>query len=305
VSRRPAARLVSAVLVLVLVAAFAWALSGRWGEVVSHLREQQPLALLGSLALALVAVGMSFLLWRGVLDLLGSPVPVRTAARIFFVAQLGKYLPGSLWPVVAQMRMGKEAGIPRQRIALAFALTLGLSVVWGLLIGLLGLPALVTGGEGHLAWALLVVPLGVLLLLPRPLNWVLDRGLRLLRRPGLEQPLPGRAVVVGSAWTVAFWVVFGLHVWLLAVGVGADPLVALPVAIGGFALAFSVGPLLVVLPAGAGVREAALVVLLSPVLGVAPATAVALTSRGVLMVTDGLLAVGAGVLAPRRRTPVP
>jgi uncharacterized membrane protein YbhN (UPF0104 family) len=60
-----------------------------------------------------------------------------------------------------------------------------------------------------------------------------------------------------------------------------------------------------VLPAGAGVREAALVVLLSPVLGVAPATAVALTSRGVLMVTDGLLAVGAGVLAPRRRTPVP
>ncbi len=298
-SRSARSRVISTGFVLVLVGALAWKLSGSWGDVVARMGEQNPSVLFGSFALCLVAVFMSFLLWRGVLAMLGSPVPVRLGARIFFVAQLGKYLPGSVWPVVAQMRMGREAGIPRQRMALAFVLTLGLSVVWGLLIGVLGLPALISGGEGNLAWALLALPLVAVLLLPAPLNWLLGRALQVLRRPGLEAPLTGRAIIVGSAWTVAFWVVFGLHVWALAVGLGADAVTALPVAIGGFALAFSIGPLLVVLPAGAGFREAAIFVLLRPVLDGPEATAVALTSRGLLMATDGVLALAAG-LVPRR-----
>lgn len=296
-------RLLSLLLVAVLVAGFAWALTGRWDDVVTSLREQRPSVLLGSLSLCLVAVFMSFLLWRGVLAALGSRVPLRVAARIFFVAQLGKYLPGSLWPVVAQMRLGHQAGLPRQRMGLAFVLTLGLSVGWGVLVGLVAAPAVfAAAGDGDASWAwgvllVLIVPLVVVLLLPRPLNAVLAFLLRVLRRPGLEQPVTGRQIAAASGWTIVFWFVFGLHVWLLAKGLGADGLQALPLTVGGFALAFSLGPLLVVLPAGAGVREAALVVMLLPVLGVAEATAVALTSRGLLMITDALLAAGSVVAA--------
>jgi glycosyltransferase 2 family protein len=117
----------------------------------------------------------------------------------------------------------------------------------------------------------------------------------LLRRPGLEAPLSGRDMTRGVGWAIAFWIVYGGHVWVLAVGLGADPWRTLPVAIGGFAIAFSLGPLLVVLPAGAGVREAVMVLLLHSVLSTSEATAVALTSRGILMATDGLLALAAGV----------
>ncbi|MDQ1618076.1 MAG: glycosyltransferase 2 family protein [Actinomycetota bacterium] len=290
---------VSGLLVLVLVAAFGWALAGRWDEVVAALREQHPLVVLASLALCLLAVLMSFLLWRATLATLGSDVPARRVARMFFLAQLGKYLPGSVWPVVAQMRMGRELGLPRARVGLAFLLTLGLSVLWGLVIGLAALPALVAQEGRGFAAVLLALPLVLALLVPRVINHLLDRVLRLMRRPPLDQPLSGRAVLRGSVWTIAFWVVFGLHVWVLAVGLGADPITALPVAVGGFALAFSIGPLLVVLPAGAGVREAVLVVLLSTVLSAPEATAVALTSRGLLIVTDGLLAL-AGAAVPLR-----
>jgi glycosyltransferase 2 family protein len=290
---------VSGLLVLVLLGAFGWALAGRWDEVVAALRDQNPLVLLASLALCLLAVLMSFLLWRGTLATLGSDVPARKVARMFFVAQLGKYVPGSVWPVVAQMRMGREIGLPRARVGLAFLLTLGLSLLWGLIAGLAALPALVAQeGRGFTA-VLFSLPLVLALLVPRIINQLLARGLTLLRRPQLEQPLSGRAIVRGSLWTLAFWIVFGLHVWALAVGLGADPLETLPVAIGGFALAFSIGPLLVVLPAGAGVREAVLVVLLGTVLPTPEATAVALTSRGLLMATDGLLAA-AGAAVPRR-----
>ena len=292
--------MVSGLLLVAMVVAFGWALSGRWSEIVDRLGDQDPFVLLGSLALAVAGVWMSFELWRGTLATLGSPVARRPAARLFFLSQLGKYLPGSLWPVVVQMRMGRELGIPRQRMGLAFLLTLGLSVLVGLLVGLVALPALLRAeGRGALL-GLLVLPVLISLLVPSVLNRLLSRGLRVLRRPPLDATLAGRDIVRAVLWTLAFWVVFGGHVWLLAVGLGADPWRALPVAIGGFAVAFSIGPLLVVLPAGAGVREAVIVVLLAGLLATPEVTAVALTSRGVLMLTDGLLALGAGLL-PRRR----
>ena len=298
--RRP---VVSGLLVVAMVAAFAWALAGKWSQIVDRLREQHPAVVLAALAVALVGVFMSFLLWRGTLVALGSSLDRRPAARLFFVTQLGKYLPGAVWPMVAQMRMGRERGVPRQRMGLAFLLTLGLATLVGVLVGVAALPALLRAEGPVVLLGLLAVPLLVLLLVPRVLNALLAVGLRLLRRPGID-PLSGRDVVRGVGWALAFWLVYGGHVWLLAVGLGADPLEALPVAIGGFAIAFSLGPLLVVLPAGAGVREAVLIVLLAGVLTTSEATAVALTSRGILMLTDGLLAV-AGALIGRSAKAAP
>ncbi len=197
------------------------------------------------------------------------------------------------------MRMGRSLGVPRQRMGLAFLLTLGLATLVGILVGAAALPALLEAEGRVVLLGLLAVPVLLALLVPRVLNTLLDRALRLLRRPGLDSPLSGRDMARGVGWAIAFWVVYGGHVWVLAVGLGADPWQALPVAIGGFAIAFSLGPLLVVLPAGAGVREAVLVVLLHSVLSTSEATAVALTSRGILMATDGLLALAAG-LVPHR-----
>lgn len=282
--------LVSALLVAAMVGAFAWALAGRWSEIVDRLGDQRPLVLLAALALALAGVFMSFLLWRGTLRALGSDLPVAPLARLFFLTQLGKYLPGAVWPVVAQMRMGRAMGVPRQRMALAFALTLGLATAVGVLVGLSALPALLDAEGPVVLLGLLALPLLGALFVPAVLNRLLDLVLRAVRRPGLDRPLAGRDVARGVGWALAFWLVYGGHAWVLAVGLGADPWEALPVAIGGFAIAFSLGPLLVVLPAGAGVREAVLVLLLASVLTTSEAVAVALTSRGILMLTDGLLA---------------
>lgn len=296
-SRRASRRraMVSAVFVVLVLAAFAWALAGQWSEVGERLTEQQPAVLLASLLSALAGVFLSFLLWRGTLAALGSPLDRRAAARLFFVSQLGKYLPGAIWPVLAQMRLGRELGVPRQRMGLAFLLTLGLATLVGLVLALAALPALVKAEGGAALLALLAVPLVVALLVPAVVNRLLGTGLRLLRRPALDRPLSGGEVARGIGWAAVFWLVYGGHVWLLVIGLGGDPLRSLPVAIGGFALAFSLGPLLVVLPAGAGVREAVLAVLLGTVLSTPAAVAVALTSRLILMVTDGLLALGAGL----------
>jgi uncharacterized membrane protein YbhN (UPF0104 family) len=288
--------LVSGVLVVAMVVAFGWALRGQWDDIADSLRRQHWYVVTGALGLALAGVSLSFLIWRGTLAVLGSRLPTRPAARLFFVTQLGKYLPGAVWPVVAQMRLGKELGVPKQRMGLAFLLTLGLSTLVGILVGAAALPALLQAEGRVVLLGLLAVPVLVALLVPTVLNALLGTALRILRRPGLERPLHERDVLRGVGSALLFWLVYGGHVWLLAVGLGADPWEALPVAVGGFAIAFSLGPLLVVLPAGAGVREAVLILLLHSVLPTSDATAVALTSRGVLMATDGLLALAAAMV---------
>ena len=260
--------LVSGLFLVVRGRPSAWALAGQWSEIVD--RARRPAArpsLIGSLGLALAGVYMSFLLWRGTLAVLGAACRRRPAARLFFPTQLGKYLPGAVWPVVAQMRMGRELGVPRQRMAPGVPADPRPRDA-GRHPGRGRCAAGAAGGRGpggavraarrcRCCWRCSC---------PGCINSLLDRALRVLRRPGLERPLAGRDIARGVLWAMAFWLVYGGHVWLLAVGLGADPLEALPVAIGGFAIAFSLGPLLVVLPAGAGVREAVMVVLFSGLL---------------------------------------
>jgi hypothetical protein len=298
--------LVSALALVVVLIAFGWSLAGRWSEVGEQLGSQHPGVLVAALLTSLAGVYFSFLLWRGTLAVLGTRLAVRPAARLFFVSQLGKYLPGAVWPVLAQMRMGKELGVPRQRMGLAFLLTLGLATLVGLVLAVAALPALLEA-EGRAAlWVLAALPFVLVLFVPAFVNRLLGLALRVVRRPGLERPLSAREIAEGTAWSLLFWLVYGGHVWLLVLGLGGDPWRSLPVAIGGFALAFSLGPLLVVLPAGAGVREAVLIVLLGTVLTTPAATAVALTSRLILMVTDGVLALAAALAArrsPRRAAP--
>ena len=236
---------------------------------------------------------------------LGSPLPTAVAARIFFVGRIGKYLPGSLWPVVAQMEMGRDEGVPRTRMAVSFLVNLGLAVFVGLA---LGLPVLLARGSGLLArgsgllalLALVSVAVALpLLAQPRLLNAGLARALALARRPPLGHDLSRRALARAVGWLLACWIAYGLHVWALAVDLGARPLAALPVAVAAYAVAFSVGILVVIAPAGAGVREVLLVVALAPALSTDAATAVAVVSRLLLTVMD-TTAAGLSVAGRRR-----
>jgi hypothetical protein len=156
----------------------------------------------------------------------------------------------------------------------------------------IGVPALIAYGD-YLPLAL--TSLGVLaavLLWPRLLNAILDRGLRLARRGRLEQPLSGRGIAQIVGLYVLAWIFGGLHIWVLSasVHVGSAQLPFLSLA--AFAVASTLGVLVVLAPAGAGVRDVVMVLILSPVIGVPGATAVSVLSRGILTILD---VVGAGV----------
>jgi glycosyltransferase 2 family protein len=263
----------------------------QWGDIHRALARIGALVSVLSLVFVLGALVCAMLVWRVLLAGLGSPLSFRVAARVLFVGQLGKYLPGSVWPVFAQMELATEHDVPRHRTAAASVINMAVQLLAALLTGLVTLPF--TGGVARYWWAFLIAAPLVACLYPPVLNAMLRSGLRLLRRPPLDQPLTGKVIAVAMGWSFASWLCYGLQIWVLMVRVGASPASALPLSTGGFAFAFAVGFVIVLAPAGAGFREILLVAVLSPSIGAGPATAVTLVSRAATTVADVINAAAA------------
>jgi uncharacterized membrane protein YbhN (UPF0104 family) len=263
------------------------AIASQWDSVVAGFARLSWPLLAASLAGVVAALLGAMLTWRTLLADLGSPLPLRPAAKVFFVGQLGKYIPGTVWPMLAQMEMGRELGVPRSRSAAAFFLMMPIQLASGLLV------TLVTLGWHRFGWLLLVVPVLLVLLEPKVINGLIGFGLRRLRREPLERPLTRRGMLTALCWALAGWTCYGIHLYFIV------PEGGLLFAVGAFALSWCLGILSFVVPAGAGVREVAMVAVLAPVLPSGPAIAAALASRVVIVIGD-LICAGSAGLAARR-----
>ncbi len=133
--------------------------------------------------------------------------------------------------------------------------------------------------------------------MPRVVPGVVDWIFARLGREPLDARLPVAASLKASGWCVLNWLGLGLHVYLLARPFGAGGAQALLAAVGGTALAVCAGILFIPAPAGAGIRDAVLVLTLTPSIGATHALAVALLSRAILIVVDLVLA-GLALLVP-------
>jgi uncharacterized membrane protein YbhN (UPF0104 family) len=287
VRRPPRWRIVVRLAVLVIfLGALGWALAAQSGAV-RPLLGQLSLRSVG-VALATVMAGIlaTFLCWRAVLTNVGGRLPLAAGARVFFVGQLGKYLPGSLWPVMAQMELGRDHHIPERASGAAVGVFLLVVVGTGLAVAAAAAPLLGQDALHAYWWLLAVLPLALLAVVPPVLNRLLTLVMRLARRPPLPAPLSSAGLLRAAGWALLSWLAYGVHVWVLAGALTDAGPRLLAHATGAFAAAWCAGFLLVVAPAGAGVREAALILLLGGVLTGPQATVVAVVSRLLFVVGD-------------------
>ena len=257
------------------------------------------------LAAALGVLGTVLIgqLWFVLLRGLGVEAPRREMAAVFFVSQLGKYLPGSVWPVLAQMEFGHRWGAPRRTMLTANIMMLAVLAATGLTAGAALLPW--SGGDAfsRYGWTLLLLVPLLACLHPRTIPLAVDLVLRVFGREPLGTRVAGRSMLVALGWGFVVWVVMGLHLLVMTRALGADPpAAAAAAAVGGMGLGWAAGLIFVPAPAGAGVRDAVLVATLAPQIGVPEALGVALTSRVLLLMADVLLAGIGAALRPGRRS---
>jgi uncharacterized membrane protein YbhN (UPF0104 family) len=289
---------------LLLVALATWAVLSRREQVSDAIGQLSPGWLVVAGLATIVNVTLAGLVWRTVLADLGSRLKFSVAARIFFVGQLGKYLPGSVWPVVMQTELGHDHQVPRRRTATATVVSMLLSLLSALLVLLIALPFAPDALPDGFAWAVvLVLPL-VVVLHPAVMGRLVHRVLRIVTKEGLPERTTTRGTLVATLWAIGSWTGAGLQVWALSVPLGADANVSTALLlIGGYALAWAVGFVVIIAPAGAGAREVALAAVLSTVLDShGEVVVVVLLSRVLFTVTD-LVAAGTGILVARHRGP--
>lgn len=271
--------------------------------------------LAGSAALVLVTYALLIESWRLMLrrwtgGAAAPTLPFATAMRIWFVSNLGRYVPGKVWQITTMGVMANRAGISPVAstgsallgtiINIASGIAIVLTLAWRWL-------DVIDPSARGIAVGLVVLSATGLALLPFIMPSLARFAARVLGRDvAVGHPAPATIALVVLANVLA-WALYGLAFMWLVRGVLGSAAGAPWHYIAVFTASYVVGYLFLFLPGGIGPREAVMAALLTS-LGLATAKQAWLVAGAsrvwltVLEVTPGLLFLASRA---RRETTTP
>jgi len=289
----------------------ARALARQWSDVAPALRGLDPdwrrIGASGVIVLATYVLLIEA--WRATLSVWSESLSFGTAARIWFVSNLGKYVPGKVWQIAAMGTMAQKAGV-------SGAAAIGSSLIVNLVSIIAGFAVIAGTSAGKVAEAVgardsglaphtaetVVVAIAIaggvaLLLAPVAVPRLAVLAGRVTGRPVPIPSVPARAIWITAGATAAAWVLYGIAFSLFARGVSPRATGNAPSYIAVYTGSYLAGYLALFAPGGIGVREGVLVLAMPPfgLASAADAAVIAVTSRlwlTVLEIVPGLLLLG-------------
>ena len=219
------------------------------------------------------------------------------------VGQLGKYVPGGIWPIVGQAELAHRGATPRSVAYSSTALSMVATLLGAAMVATVaGLISPAGSRMIPVAFATGLSAIAIVLWSESSRAAVHAIGDRLTSR-GLRLP--------DARWSATTTIRY-LPVWLLFSGINlsvlraldADIDVSLAVTmIAATCVAWIAGFVIIGLPGGLGVREAVFISMMTAPLGASVAVSVAVASRAVSIAVD-LLAAGVSILVSRFAPPI-
>ena len=202
--------------------------------------------------------------WRATVQAWGERIGVADATRIWFVSNLGRYVPGKVWQIGAM-------GLMAQRVGVSPVAAVGSALVVSLVHVLVGFAVVATTGRElllHVApgGALLPVTIATMVLGVALAPWLLPPLLRVASRVtgrAVTLPaLPPRTIWIAAVGSAIAWLLVGVAFHELASALlgGTTGDVATYIAV--FTLSYLLGFLALFAPGGIGVRELSMAALL-------------------------------------------
>jgi hypothetical protein len=256
-------RLLPVVLAGLVLFALAREVARNWEE----LREFDWHVAIGPLAASALLQAAMFLAvietWRQIGTAIATPLTWVTAARTYVYPHLTRYLPGGVWHyagrAVALVRLGAS------RASTTYAITLEqiLAVVAGATLAGGSLPFWDRSELGDLRYVLLVAPIGLVVAHPRLAAALTNVILRRIGRPPIAFEISVERMAQLLLMTLGASLLNTASSYLLFRAVVPKPDTGVLEFMGIVAIAQTAGFLAVGVPGGLGVREGALVLLLS------------------------------------------
>lgn len=310
---RPWLRWLERAAALAVLAFLTAYLIGNWRRVAEYDWTLDLPRLLASVALHVLVYSGMVLLWRHVLIRMGGRLSGVDAHRVWYLSNLGRYVPGKVMQLaglaymVRAKGMSALLGIGSALVAQAFVL--GTAA----LVAALALPEAANGGALYVAGAIAAVAILLALLTP-----LFDGALHLaLRATGREPVVPrvpwSERVALAAGYT-ALWLTMGFAFWLFLTSVTRVEPDAVWALIGIHAAGYVAGYLAFFVPGGLGVREGVYALFLGLYIppGVAVAAAILvrvwstlaeLLVAGALLVRWGTADLRAGLVPSRETDP--
>lgn len=246
------------------------------------------------------------LTWKALLAALGERISLFNSMSVLTVSQMGKYIPGKLWYTVGRMYLARRYGVNEAKTAISALMETGFSLLGAVVlfgVAVLFLPRSAVPAKTYLAFGL--VPFCIIAIYPPVLNRLAKLALRLFRQPNFEIDIPFRKLLAILAMYVAMWVVQGIGCYVLICAFYPLPVAKMPMIVGGFALSWILGFVVLISPAGLGVREGVFTFALRLVLPEPVAIISALMSRIWITGAEGILALFFTILLRRDKLNAP
>lgn len=213
----------------------------------------------------LLAHGVLVVTWRMVLSCWGERLPFWSAARVWSVSNLGRYVPGKIWTISAMGAMARQLDV--SPVAASGSALLGtlVNIAVGFVVALVSGHALllsqVPAAMRALTVAVILVAAGSLLLLPFVMPRIAGAASKISGRP-LQATLPLRAVVYSLIGNVIAWLVYGAAFQLFMTGVLGRSTGGYLTYLAAYTSSYLIGYIFLFAPAGVGFRETAMLELL-------------------------------------------
>ena len=264
--------------------------------------QPDPLRLALSVLAHVLVLGWGVFVWQRVLQRFeGGRARLMQLQRIWFLSGVAKYIPGKIWQFVAVADLAGRARLSRVLILTSMLVHVGFALLAAVLVAAVTLPLPRLGIPVPTGAAVAVaIAVAVALTHPAVLNGALRLVPRALHRDVLSWNGSWGDGVVLLSLSVVSWLLYGGALYLFFSSlVELAPLAAVPLA-GINALSFLAGYLVVVAPAGLGVRELTMTGLLEPLVPLGVAAFLAGLSRlwtilAELLGALALLAAGAWI----------
>ena len=292
--RKTAVNILKLSIVLVIVYFIVKTVTSEWQGVSSFEWQIQPALLIMSGIAFTAAYALLALIWRNVLALFGHHISYREAWAIYFVGNLGRYIPGKVWTIAGVAYMADRSGIPAVTAGTAAVCAQAYSIlssfVFFVLFFILRNPIV---SDFNVLWILPVpVILMLVFLVPRNLERILNSVLSIMGRDAIHLGFGTATAVYITFLYFCSWIVFGGAFWLFVSSIAGAGLFDPLVMTGAYAVAYVTGYLALLVPGGLGVREGILSILLTGTVPVGVASVVAISTRLMVTIIE-LLCVGA------------
>lgn len=216
---------------------------------------------------------------------LGYPLKIGHVYRIWYLSQIGKYIPGGVWLFAARVVWYRRLGMPTL-IASAAAIWEVLStIITGLLIGVASIVLISDRDLALTISGLAFVLVAGIVVSVLPAAWQIMAGFKL---PGAQRMLTvlselgaGRYRLLAqlSGLSLVVWLVTGIGFYVLVAALVDVQNLTLWYAIVTFAVSWTIGFLVIIAPTGLGAREAMIALFLTPIYGFSLAFSIALLAR--------------------------